>query len=408
MESSGWQCVEYFQEILERELQLQDGIGFTVRRLQVGSATEKTAGYMSLMHRVSIDLEVGPMRQPRTLCYIVKEKSDTVFGGDLVDVLAVFPKERNVYETLLPTFEGLWSAQRVQFGPRMLKATESAQFTVIVMEDLTVRGYRMRDRCFNLPMADVKGVLSKMAKFHAASAVYRAKGGNISEHFMKGVISENTLDLLESYYELLFNSFLESMEKRHFPIKYLNPLTKLKGRLLSECCKLNAVDETEFNVFNHGDLWPNNIMFNESDLLFLDFQTVVYGSFAQDLLYFFVTTGAELICEAFDELVDFYYESLTSSMETLGYSQLLPSYAELMSQLQRRGVLVLPPLSEALGISMAELSETLDMVQVTTDSLEGTALREKIYSNPAYVSLVDRLIPVLFEKGLFRGLDNMS
>uniref|UniRef100_A0A182F7M8 CHK kinase-like domain-containing protein n=1 Tax=Anopheles albimanus TaxID=7167 RepID=A0A182F7M8_ANOAL len=226
MESSGWKCIEYFQDILERELQLQHGVGFTVQRVHFGGATEKTAGYMSLMHRVSIDIEVGPMRQLRTLCYIVKEKSETVFGGDLVDVLAVFPKERSVYEMLLPTLESLWSAQRVRFGPKMLKATECDQFTVIVMEDLNGSGYCMRDQSFNLPLADVKNVLSKMAQFHAASVVYRAKGGGISEHFKKGVFSEDTVGLLSSYHEALYSAFLESMQKRHFPAKYLNPLVK--------------------------------------------------------------------------------------------------------------------------------------------------------------------------------------
>lgn len=54
---------------------------------------------------------------------------------------------------------------------RVFKAT-SSPFTVIVMEDLRLSGFRMKECSAGLSQGDCERVLEKMAKFHAASVVY--------------------------------------------------------------------------------------------------------------------------------------------------------------------------------------------------------------------------------------------
>lgn len=60
---------------------------------------------------------------------------------------------------------------------RFYKAVKSPS-TVIVMEDLNASGYIMRSSSNRLNLSDSRAVLSRLAKFHAASAVYTKQVGN--------------------------------------------------------------------------------------------------------------------------------------------------------------------------------------------------------------------------------------
>uniref|UniRef100_A0A182N4H5 CHK domain-containing protein n=1 Tax=Anopheles dirus TaxID=7168 RepID=A0A182N4H5_9DIPT len=279
-----WKNKSFFMDVIARDLGLESSDSITITSFNVEKANEKTAGYMSFIHRVSIEVEHSGIGQPPiSLSYIVKEKTYQAFGGDLVDILAVFPKEIEVYEKLLPAFERLFSeGESVRFGPKMLK-TISTPFTVLVMEDLNRSQFTMREKSFGLPMSDV------------------------------------------------------------------------------------------------------------------DFQTACYGSFAVDILYFFITSATELICDSFEELLQFYHANLVSALQQLRYQRPIPSYNDLLLQMKRRGVLMLPPLSEAVAITMAGLTEPSQLEMITSDQPEGVELRTLVYSTPSFVALTDRLIPKLFE-----------
>ncbi|XP_053671387.1 uncharacterized protein LOC128721639 [Anopheles nili] len=400
MSDSSWKTVDFFYDVITRDLQLESGASIIVSRFDIGKATEKTAGYMSLIHRVSIDVECTG----RTMClsYIVKEKSDQSFGANLVDILAVFPKEQEVYEKLLPAFERLFN-DSVRFGPKMFKATNSPA-TVIVLEDLNRSQFRMREKSYGLRMADVRNILIKLAKFHAASVRYQEINGSFPRLFSEGVITERTIDVLRDHYEGLYSVFLNTLRQRNFPKEILEPLAALDGRLLKECCRAQQLDPSELNVLNHSDLWPNNVMFAKDDLLFLDFQTVFYGPVATDVLYFLITSAAELICDSLEELCRYYYDNLMNALQQLQCRQPIPSYDDLLKQIKRRGVLMLPPLSEAVAVAMSGVTELSDMEMITSEQPEGTALRKRIYGNPEYLDLIDRLLPVLFKFGFFDHL----
>lgn len=92
---------------------------FAILDVKVANATEKTAGYMSLMHRVTLEVQLGSDvgGQRKQLNYIVKEKSDKVFGGEMVELMRAFPKEIHMYSNILPAFEELWKGDKVKFGP---------------------------------------------------------------------------------------------------------------------------------------------------------------------------------------------------------------------------------------------------------------------------------------------------
>ena len=97
-------------------------------------------------------------------------------------------------------------------------------------------------------------------------------------------------------------------------------------------------------VLNHGDDWVNNMMFKYDDegrvldTKFIDFQMSFWGSPANDLIYFFVSSVADDVKVAhFDDLIQFYHNELVDSLKKLNYDQPIPTLYELHVDLLQKG-----------------------------------------------------------------------
>lgn len=95
-------------------------------------------------------------------------------------------------------------------------------------------------------------------------------------------------------------------------------------------------DPDEFNVLNHGDLWVNNIMFqyNEDGSLretyFIDFQMGRYGSPAQDLQYFLLSsTNLNNKIKYFDYFISYYHRHLIENLTLLHYKAKMPQLKDI-------------------------------------------------------------------------------
>uniref|UniRef100_A0A8D8A1K2 (northern house mosquito) hypothetical protein n=1 Tax=Culex pipiens TaxID=7175 RepID=A0A8D8A1K2_CULPI len=213
-----WRNAKFFEDVVRADLNADASEVVHVVDVQVANANAKVEGYMSLMHRVAVEFQVGGAGEVQTRSYIVKEKSSKVFGGDFVEKLAVFSKEIEMYETFLPAFEEFWGDAGIQFGPRVLK-TVSTPYTVIVMEDLKSKGFSMKQRSEGLSLELCEQVLSKVAKFHAASVVYFEQNGPYPEDFKEGFLSEKLKEDMEAYYAPLLESYIQALEDLGFPVE---------------------------------------------------------------------------------------------------------------------------------------------------------------------------------------------
>lgn len=128
--------------------------------------------------------------------------------NELIEKMQLFPKEKEMYEIILPAFEKIFKdvGENVQFGPECL-GTGSEPIQYIIMEDLTVKNFKCEERLTGLDMVHTKCILEKLAKYHAASAVYYDK-------VLKGAISLN-----ESH--ILFIVFIEWTIQGHVQLWYV-------------------------------------------------------------------------------------------------------------------------------------------------------------------------------------------
>jgi thiamine kinase-like enzyme len=99
-----------------------------------------------------------------------------------------------------------------------------------------------------------------------------------------------------------------------------------------------------FQVLNHGDAWLNNMMFksdeqgNPLDVSLIDFQGPFWGSPANDILYFLISSVADDIkIDHFDDFIEFYHDQLTTALKKLNYDQHIPTLPELHVDLLEKG-----------------------------------------------------------------------
>ena len=74
------------------------------------------------------------------------------------------------------------------------------------------------------------------------------------------------------------------------------------------------------------------------DVQFIDYQMSFWGSPANDILYFFVSSVADDIkTEHFDDLIEIYHQELAKSLKALNYDQHIPTLSEMHIDLLEKG-----------------------------------------------------------------------
>ena len=90
----------------------------------------------------------------------------------------------------------------------------------------------------------------------------------------------------------------------------------------------------------HADLWINNILFKQDsdghaiDVKIVDYQMSFWGSPNADLIYLLFTSVMDDVkVKYFDEIIEFYYGELRSSLELVKYGEYIPTVEELREDL---------------------------------------------------------------------------
>lgn len=159
---------EFFIEIAEKKLEIPRD-KFILRLVLIRSAAANNENYNALMYRAKIKLKLLENGENTNVDVIIKALLKTDYSA----TFSYFDREKLLYENVLASFEKLWlerANEVVVFGPQCYKF-DSTSYELIVMEDLKASHYEMLDRKLGCTLSQAKSLLSKLAKFHAASAV---------------------------------------------------------------------------------------------------------------------------------------------------------------------------------------------------------------------------------------------
>lgn len=148
------------------------------------------------------------------------------------------------------------------FAYRCLKSGEEPH-DYIVLEDLNKSGFKMANRFEKLDLAHAMLTLSKLAKFHATSLVYKEKIG-YGKQLSRVPFTEETAKQFHHTTLAKTVHMIAAIKKIGF-----------EPEIVEKCEKWIEMDPVEifhlssptgvFDTIVHGDCWMNNIMYKYNE-----------------------------------------------------------------------------------------------------------------------------------------------
>lgn len=160
---------DFFIEIIENKLNITRD-KFKLKLVLISPATGKNENFISIVYRAKIKIQLFDTNEIQCVDVIIKALLSTIKE---FKEFSVFPRERFMYENVVSSFEQIWlerANEIVQFGPKSIKFATNP-YEIIVLDDLKAAKYLMLDKKIGLNKLQTKLLLSKLAKFHAASAI---------------------------------------------------------------------------------------------------------------------------------------------------------------------------------------------------------------------------------------------
>uniref|UniRef100_A0A1Q3G3U7 Putative juvenile hormone-inducible protein n=1 Tax=Culex tarsalis TaxID=7177 RepID=A0A1Q3G3U7_CULTA len=283
--------------------------------------------------------------------------------ADYVKEMGCFKKEIQLYTHLIPRLQDVAIGTK-PFAPRAYLTKEDK---MLVFENLKVEGYRMVENNKSLlDYAHLEVALKTVAKLHAASLVLEERTKQPITKLYSGHLNENVYIDDEKYVRKtnLDNAIkaLSELIKRIDKYKSSDQLGLILEKFPAVIRKIYdfAKPSTRYrNVFNHGDLWNNNLMFKYEELdksransdaglnieggastegaphglptptggIILDFQLSRYAPPALDVFtVIMLSTTSDFRAIHMESLLNVYYDALAEHVATqeLDLAQLLP------------------------------------------------------------------------------------
>ncbi|EDV53677.1 uncharacterized protein LOC6554928 [Drosophila erecta] len=397
-----WVTAELFEDVLKSNV---DGYA-KVRNFkpEIGSAAGDNYATIMLRVKIEVELQDGTTKE---VSYMVKLPHQQEIYKEMMKHTDIFEIERTMYNQVVPEMEALYKAAGVEvtFGAKSYEL-KNAQTEYIALEDLCIKGFKNANRLEGLDQAHSERVLRKLAQWHAATAVRVATKGQYPEIVLRGFFKEENRPMMNDMMDGMGKVFLKCCATYDGNEAYIEQVKAIKPVVIDELFKMCVVDPTEFNALNHGDTWSNNIMFqyDESgtikEVYMVDFQVSKYGTVAQDLFYFLISsTKLEDKLSKFDYYVKVYHDNLVEHLKILKYSKPLPSLRDIHKSLFKYGTFAYSVATGVMAAVLLDPTENASLENFVGDSAEGVDFQMKMYNNPRYRKHIQVILPWLLNRG---------
>lgn len=384
------------KELLELWLRTYYG-QVTVTECEVQPATVKGDNYLSVLHRLTVRTQGGQSHSLIVKCRIEEGKT-----ARLVEDSKVFRREQEMYSTTLPRMSALLKkALPGTSEPISAKCMYACQ-SFLVLEDLSAVGFRMMDRLEGLDLDHCLLVMRSLARFHAASVALHEQDPDSLKQYEVSFYSEPSLySSWKNSIDGFMNTLVEELETwpEHWH-QYVTKLRLIQENIWERICVVMRRSDTGLNVLAHGDLWINNMMFNEhpSGIRLVDFQLATHTSPGIDLHLFICSSPTpEVRLYHTNTLLKEYHTALCDTLTALGYTQKIITLEELHKEFDRTCFYGLWMLIGPIACMLSKPGCGLEL----DDLFErGETPGPSMYSD-IYRETVKMMLPVLDRQGAF-------
>ncbi|GAB0088773.1 LOC111604862 [Sergentomyia squamirostris] len=405
-----WLTLDFFRTILQNDKNFPEtSDAVCVDGIHIEPATSIGDNFMSSCQVSCIFRVIVKYRfskdDVKTLSLIVKYMPELGVVKNFVESFA-FPKEAEMYSKIIPGLEKIWLrvGQSVQFGPKCWYSSNDP-VPVIVMDDLKSFDYKMLPRREGLGLKEAEAVISKIAKFHAASLLYYKKNGPYYPNFNERIPRTNDNEGFGLFYGVMHAGLIEMLEGWDFGKSFLPKLKKWKGKIFDTNCKLTKAEEKSFNVLNHGDAWTNNAMFKyfngSPEVLFVDYQLCIWTSPAIDLLYIiFYACNSDIQITHFDSLIKFYHSELLRALNNLDIPEKAPTLEEVSNAVYCKGFFGATTIINSLPLMKFDPNLNINMEFILNpENEEGLTMRKALFASENLKNAYKLLLPFLDKRG---------
>ncbi|XP_013107718.2 uncharacterized protein LOC106087275 [Stomoxys calcitrans] len=399
-----WIDVSLFEKIIKENVNLYKNI--TKFEVKPGSTAGENYATIILKINVEVELQDG---SSKSMSFMVKTCHDSDMIREMLKSHNMFDVEKGMYDDIVPAFEKLYAdaGKQVNFGPKSYKL--DTQELYVLLENLSPRGFKNANRLEGLDMDHTESVLKKLALWHAASAVYAEKIGQYEDKYLYSMFREETKPMMRMVQEKFTNTFIDCAKSYSNYEVYQTDMEKFgKEDTVEAMYRITKFTPKEFNVLNHGDCWCNNIMFQYDafgkikETYLIDYQMPKYGTPAQDLYYFILSsTNLEIKLKKFDYFIKFYHSHLSENLKLLKYSKPIPKLSELHIMLFKYGLWGLSSAGGVMGVVLLDPTENANLDNFMGDGNEGDAFKRLMFSNDRYRKHIEAILPWLQDRGAF-------
>ncbi|KAH8267250.1 hypothetical protein KR026_010633 [Drosophila bipectinata] len=394
-----WFSAEVFEDVLRTNV---DGF-VKVKSFKPEMGSGAGDNYATIMLRVKIEVELKDGKE-KEVSYMVKLPHQLDIYKEMIKNSNIFDTERFMYNDVVPEMEEMYRKVGVDitFGAKAYDL-KNAQSDYVALEDLGQKGFKNANRLEGLDQAHTERVLKKLAQWHAASVVRVATKGPYPQARTMGMFNPNNRPIMKEISKGMGEKFLKCCTSFKGNEAYIEKVVQLVDRVFDLFSKVKT---TEFNVLNHGDFWCNNVMFQYDDhgeiqeVYLIDFQFPNYGTVAQDLTNFLISsTKLEDKLSKFDHYIKVYHDNLVEHLKVLQYSKAPPSLRDIHKSLIRNGASGFAVAGGGMAAVLMEPTEDACLENFVGNGAEGVDLHSQMFKNPRYREHIEVVLPWLLNRG---------
>lgn len=245
------------------------------------SAVANGIGFLGIINSVTITGDIADSEQcesQQKLHLIYKTPPCNEIRRKHLKSALVFGREIDMYTKVLPALmriqaeKGLSADESFLAFPKLYAHEFDAQNDIyyLIMEDMRSKNFSIWPKNQTMPLDHVQRILKELGKLHALSfamqdqrprefAQFRQYNDVVSELVFRGKANAYMTETIDRVIGALANpKHIEIMQ--HFRQTYIERIDEL----------LNGESSKEFAVIGHGDCWNNNIMTDQSVIVWFD------------------------------------------------------------------------------------------------------------------------------------------